>query len=131
MKILIIEDERELSDNIVTFLSSENYLCEQAFTFADAKMKVNLYEYECIVLDIMLPDGNGLELLKEIRDGHNQVGVIIVSAKDSINDKITGLEVGAMTIWPNHLVCQNLKCVYMPSLGEKDFIPATFCAATA
>lgn len=95
MKILIIEDERELSDNIVTFLSSENYLCEQAFTFADAKMKVNLYEYECIVLDIMLPDGNGLELLKEIRDGHNQVGVIIVSAKDSINDKITGLEVGA------------------------------------
>ena len=64
MKILIIEDERELSDNIVTFLSSENYLCEQAFTFADARMKVHLYEYECIVLDIMLPDGNGLELLK-------------------------------------------------------------------
>lgn len=90
MKILIIEDERELSDNIVTFLSSENYLCEQAFTFADARMKVHLYEYECIVLDIMLPDGNGLELLKEIRDRHSQVGVIIVSAKDSINDKITG-----------------------------------------
>lgn len=93
MKILIIEDERELSDNIVTFLSSENYLCEQAFTFADARMKVHLYE--CIVLDIMLPDGNGLKLLKEIRDRHSQVGVIIVSAKDSINDKITGMEVGA------------------------------------
>ena len=88
MKILIIEDERELSDNIVTFLSSENYLCEQAFTFADARMKVHLYEYECIVLDIMLPDGNGLELLKEIRDRHSQVGVIIVSAKDSINTPI-------------------------------------------
>lgn len=55
MKILIIEDERELSDNIVTFLSSENYLCEQAFTFADARMKMHLYEYECIVLDIYNP----------------------------------------------------------------------------
>lgn len=95
MKILIIEDENELSDNIVTFLSSENYLCEQAFTCADAKMKVNLYEYDCVILDLMLPDGNGLDLLRNIRNNHNQVGVIIVSAKDSINDKIIGLEVGA------------------------------------
>lgn len=95
MKILIIEDEKELSDNIVTFLSSENYLCEQAFTCADAKMKVNLYEYDCVILDLMLPDGNGLDLLRNIRNNHNQVGVIIVSAKDSINDKIIGLEVGA------------------------------------
>ena len=71
MKILIIEDERELSDNIVTFLSSENYLCEQAFTFADAKMKVNLYEYDCVILDLMLPDGNGLDLLRNIRNNHN------------------------------------------------------------
>lgn len=94
MKILIIEDEKELSDNIVTFLSSENYLCEQAFTCADAKMKVNLYEYDCVILDLMLPDGNGLDLLRNIRNNHNQVGVIIVSAKDSINDKIIGLEVG-------------------------------------
>ena len=95
MKILIIEDEKELSDNIVTFLSSENYLCEQAFTCADAKMKVNLYEYDCVILDLMLPDGNGLDLLRNIRNNHNQVGVIIVSAKDSINDKIIGLDVGA------------------------------------
>lgn len=95
MKILIIEDEKELSDNIVTFLSSENYLCEQSFTCADAKMKVNLYEYDCVILDLMLPDGNGLDLLRNIRNNHNQVGVIIVSAKDSINDKIIGLEVGA------------------------------------
>lgn len=95
MKILIIEDEKELSDNIVTFLSSENYLCEQAFTCADAKVKVNLYGYDCVILDLMLPDGNGLDLLRNIRNNHNQVGVIIVSAKDSINDKIIGLEVGA------------------------------------
>ena len=117
MKILIIEDERELSDNIVTFLSSENYLCEQAFTFADAKMKVHLYEYECIVLDIMLPDGNGLELLKEIRDRHSQVGVIIVSAKDSINDKILNsathivrnkFKILSNNILPSILPCQKI-----------------------
>lgn len=95
MKILIIEDEKELSDNIVTFLSSENYLCEQAFTYAESRMKVGLYEYDCIILDLMLPDGNGLDLLRNIRENQNQVGVIIVSAKDSINDKIIGLEVGA------------------------------------
>lgn len=95
MKILIIEDEKELSDNIVTFLNSENYLCEQAFTHDEASMKVNVYEYDCIVLDITLPDGNGLDILKQIRENQNQVGVIIVSAKDSIKDKIIGLEVGA------------------------------------
>lgn len=95
MKILIIEKEKEISDNIATFLSSDYYLCEQAFTYADAKMKINLYEYECIILDFMLPDGNGLDLLKEMRNTHNQAGVIIVSTKDSVNDRIKGLEVDA------------------------------------
>lgn len=55
MKLLIIEDEQDLSNSIMTYLSSENYLCEQAFTYADAKMKVGLYDYDCIVLDLMLP----------------------------------------------------------------------------
>ena len=119
MKILIIEDERELSDNIVTFLSSENYLCEQAFTFADARMKVHLYEYECIVLDIMLPDGNGLELLKEIRDRHSQVGVIIVSAKDSINDKITGLEERKFEIQCNSCCSTTVRRLLMPIGGAE------------
>ena len=58
MKLLIIEDERELSDNIVTYLSSENYVCEQAFTYGDARMKVNLYDYDCVLLDLMLPGGS-------------------------------------------------------------------------
>lgn len=95
MKILIIEDEKELSDSIVSYLSSEKYLCEQAFDFADAKMKVCVYDYDCIVLDLMLPGGNGLDILREIRSRQNPVGVIIVSAKDSLDDKIHGLEIGA------------------------------------
>lgn len=59
MKILIIEDERSLSDSIVAYLSSEKYLCEQAFTYADARMKVGMYEYDCILLDLMLPEETG------------------------------------------------------------------------
>lgn len=95
MKLLIIEDERELSDSIVAYLSSENYLCEQAFTFSEAKEKVGLYDYDCVLLDLMLPGGNGLDILRDIRSRRNPVGVIIVSAKDSLDDKVKGLEIGA------------------------------------
>lgn len=95
MKILIIEDEKELSDSIVSYLSSEKYLCEQAFTFDEAKMKACVYDYDCVVLDLMLPGGNGLDILREIRNRQNPVGVIIVSAKGSLDDKVKGLEIGA------------------------------------
>ena len=95
MKILIIEDERKLSDSIVTYLGSEQYRCEQAFTYADARMKVNLYEYDCVLLDLMLPDGNGLDILCELRARRNPVGVIIISAKGALDDKVKGLEIGA------------------------------------
>ena len=95
MKLLIIEDVRDLSNSIVTYLSSENYLCEQAFTYNEAKDKINLYDYDCILLDLMLPGGNGLDVLREIRHRNNPVGVIIISAKDSLDDKISGLEIGA------------------------------------
>lgn len=95
MKVLVIEDEKELSDSIVTYLSAENYLCEQAFTYADAKMKVNVYEYDCVLLDLMLPGGNGLDILCDLRKKRNPVGVIIVSAKDALDDKVRGLAIGA------------------------------------
>lgn len=95
MKLLIIEDEKELSDNIVSYLSSENYICEQAFTYNDAREKINLYDYDCVLLDLMLPGGNGLEILQNIRRQQNPVGVIIISAKDSLDDKVKGLKIGA------------------------------------
>ncbi len=95
MKILIIEDERKLSDSIVSYLSGENYLCEQAFTYGEARMKVNMYDYDCVLLDLMLPGGNGLDILSDIRQRRNPVGVIIVSAKDSLDDKVRGLQIGA------------------------------------
>ncbi len=95
MKLLIIEDERKLSDSIVTYLNAEQYLCEQAFTFDDAMSMLDLYEYDCVLLDLMLPGGDGLDILRAIRSKRNPAGVIIVSAKDSLEDKIKGLEIGA------------------------------------
>lgn len=95
MKLLIIEDERELSDGIVSFLNREDYLCEQAFSFDEAIMKVGIYDYDCILLDLMLPGGSGLDVLKRIKQQSPQTGVIIVSAKDSLDDKVEGLRLGA------------------------------------
>lgn len=79
----------------MSYLGSEKYLCEQAFTFAEARMRVNVYDYDCVVLDLMLPGGSGLDILRDIRARRNPVGVIIVSAKGSIDDKVKGLEIGA------------------------------------
>lgn len=95
MKLLIIEDEQQLSDNIVSYLGRENYLCEQTFTFREAMKRVGVYEYDCILLDLMLPGGNGLDILHRIKQRTPQTGVIIVSAKDSLDDKVAGLKVGA------------------------------------
>lgn len=95
MKILIIEDEHELSDSITSFLNKDDYLCEQAFSFSEASMKVGLYEYDCILLDLMLPGGSGLEVLRKIKKEKPETGVIIISAKDSVDDKIKGLKIGA------------------------------------
>ena len=74
MKILIIEDERSLSDSIVAYMDQERYRCEQAFAYAETKMKVNLYEYDCVVLDLMLPGGSGMDILQDIRRKGNPVG---------------------------------------------------------
>lgn len=95
MKLLIIEDERQLSDSIVSYLSREDYLCEQAFTFEEAMMEVGIYEYDSILLDLMLPSGSGLDILRKIKQRSPQTGVIIVSAKDSLDDKVEGLKIGA------------------------------------
>lgn len=95
MKILIIEDEPELLNALNYFLVRENYICELADNFHKADDKLRIYEYDLILLDITLPDGNGLHLLKTIQKFQMQAGVIIISAKDSIDDKITGLDLGA------------------------------------
>lgn len=95
MKILIIEDESELADSICEYLSEENYLCEFARNFSQAINKIESYNYDCILLDVMLPDGNGMNILQELKKQDKQDGVIIISAKNALDDKIKGLQIGA------------------------------------
>jgi DNA-binding response OmpR family regulator len=95
MKILIIEDEPELAKSIADYLASENYLCEFATSFHEALEKVTTYEYNCILLDLMLPGGDGMSILEELKKQNKQDGVIIISAKNALDDKIKGLHLGA------------------------------------
>ena len=95
MKILIIEDEPEMQDVIKQFLEDENYNVETACDFKSGLDKIVSYDYDCILLDIMLPGGNGLELLFELKKRNKTESVIIISAKDSIDDKVRGLGLGA------------------------------------
>lgn len=95
MKILVIEDERSLQELIARALLKEHYVVEVASTYGEAWEKLSLFSYDCILLDIMLPDGNGLDLLKAFREEGKALTVIILSARNSLEDKIIGLEEGA------------------------------------
>ena len=95
MKILLIEDEKELSATIQLYLTKGNYLCETALTYDHAMEKIHMYQYDCVLVDITLPDGNGLNIIRELKENHIDTGIIIISAKNSLDDKITGLDIGA------------------------------------
>ncbi|MDM8304974.1 MULTISPECIES: response regulator transcription factor [Bacteroidaceae] len=95
MKILIVEDDQDLREITVRSLEKERYVVSQAPDFRTALLKIEDYDYDCILLDIMLPDGNGLDLLKELQALGKRTNVIILSAKDSIEDKVAGLDLGA------------------------------------
>src|SRR5258707_15858860 len=95
MKLLIVEDEKALADSISSYLEQESFVCEVAGNYANALEKVELYDYDCILLDINLQDGNGLELLKTLKSNHKTDGVLIISARNSLEDKVSALRLGA------------------------------------
>jgi DNA-binding response OmpR family regulator len=121
MKILIVEDEKPLSDSIRDYLSSQEYLCEQSFDFYDAKMKIAVYEYDCVLLDLMLPGGNGLDLLRELRSKGDNTGVIILSAKGSIEDRVEGLKIGADDYLPKPFALPELSMRIYALLRRREF----------
>ena len=103
MKILIIEDEPSLRELIQRSLEKERYVVEAAADFQSGLRKIEDYDYDCVLLDIMLPDGNGLNLLEQLKKMRKRENVIIISAKDSLDDKVLGLELGADDYLPKPL----------------------------
>jgi len=95
MKLLIVEDNIELSSNIKTYLVNEGMICEVAHNQFEAFDKTAAYKYDIVIIDIMLPDGSGLNILKQLKNNKVDSGIIIITAKNAIEDKIKGLELGA------------------------------------
>lgn len=95
MKLLIVEDQEQLSSNMHTYLSQEGYVCEIAPNYQKASEKLYGYNYDLVALDLMLPDGNGLDLLRQIKQNWPDICVLIISAKNALDDKISGLNLGA------------------------------------
>ena len=95
MKILLIEDEQELASSIVDYLKGNDFICEWANTIESARDKISSHTYDCILLDLSLPDGHGFEILKELKKKSSSEGIIIISAKETLQTKIDGLNLGA------------------------------------
>ena len=95
MKILVVEDELKLRESICEYLHQEQYVCEVAGTMQEADLKLDLYEYDLVILDLMLPDGLGFDLLKQLKSMAKPMGVLILSARQAVDDKVNGLNSGA------------------------------------
>ncbi|MDB5202850.1 MAG: two-component system response regulator [Ferruginibacter sp.] len=121
MKILIIEDEIELSKSMVNYLQRENYSCDIAFNVREGRAKIESFEYDCILLDISLPDGNGLAILKELKEDNKLDGLIIISAKNSLDDKIAGLNLGADDYLPKPFHLSELSARIAAVIRRKKF----------
>jgi len=95
MKILLIEDEKALAATILDFFTSENHICTWVQDLSNAYEKIGVYNYDCVIVDLMLPDGSGLKIIEQIKSQRVETGIVIISAKDALDDKIKGLDLGA------------------------------------
>jgi len=121
MKVLIIEDEKELVKSIAQFLRQEGYVCEIANTAAEAQEKIAVFDYDCILLDISLPDGNGLKILETLKANAKNDGVILITAKGSLEDRIAGLNLGADDYLPKPFFLAELSARISAVIRRKRF----------
>ncbi len=121
MKILIIEDEAGLRESIEEYFTGDGNICETAGNYQNAMAKINLYRYDCILLDITLPGGNGINILKNLKENNYPDGVLIISAKNSLDDRLEGLNIGAddYLVKPFHL--SELKARVSAIIRRKSF----------
>ncbi len=122
MKLLIVEDEEKLSKSMSDYLSKESFLCESAYTSSQAQDLLAMYNYDCVILDLTLPDGSGLTLLESLKVNNKLEGVIIVSAKNSLHDRLHGLDMGAddYLIKPFHM--SELRARIVSIIRRKNFL---------
>ncbi len=121
MKILLIEDEPELRKSIKQYLHQEGYLVESAVDLIKASEKAYDYNYDCILVDITLPGGSGLDIVKQLKQNKSKAGIIIISAKNSINDKIRGLDLGADDYLPKPFDLAELNARIKALIRRKNF----------
>ncbi|MEO9532900.1 MAG: response regulator transcription factor [Crocinitomicaceae bacterium] len=95
MKLLFVEDDRELLKSVLLYFNEGGYTCETAKSLKEANEKISDHSYECIILDLALPDGNSLPLLSQIRAKEAETGIIVLSANSNIDDKVLSLDLGA------------------------------------
>jgi DNA-binding response OmpR family regulator len=121
LKILIVEDEIALSESITEYLSKQDYHCDIASDFFKAINKIEYNEYDCILLDITLPDGDGLKILEQLKEDNKTDGVLIISAKNSLDDKIKGLNLGADDYLPKPFHLSELNARVAAIIRRKNF----------
>ena len=121
MKILLIEDDPTLRETIAEYLNTEGYIVETAANFSLADEKIAVYDYDCLLVDITLPDGNGLDIIQELKRRRSGAGVIIISAKNSLDDKIKGLELGSDDYLPKPFHLSELNARLRALLRRRNF----------
>ncbi len=121
MKILIVEDDLDICEILHTTLEADKHLVSEANTLREAKQKVEDYQYDCILLDVMLPDGSGLDLLAYIKELGRKENILILSAKDSVEDRVKGLNLGADDYLPKPFHIAELRARIQSVVRRKDY----------
>jgi len=121
MKILLIEDEPELRRSIKQFLHQEGYVVESADDYLKASEKAGDYDYDCVLVDITLPKGSGLDIVKQLKKNKSKAGIIIISAKNSLDDKIAGLDLGADDYLPKPFHLSELNARVKALIRRRNF----------
>jgi DNA-binding response OmpR family regulator len=125
MKILVIEDEADMLETIVRALQQSDYVVESAGSYHEALEKTGIYDYDCIILDLGLPGGSGIDILRNLKKENKRAGVIIVSARNALDDKVAGLDLGADDYLPKPFHIAELRARVKSVIRRRRFAGTT------